>query len=90
MEQRRIIDRDIESWTAFVECEEMQLRRCLPTDEPYWRDRLGASRRALQAMKDCRQAIDSLAQARRAFSQNPTPPLASSIKALVAAVRRGE
>jgi hypothetical protein len=94
----RIIDQHIDIWQASVEFEEMALRRCVPSEEPYWRRRLEAARAVLEAQRAYLQAIGKprtvaqrqLAQARRAFVQNPTPALSSSIKALAAAVHRGE
>lgn len=55
----RIIDCDIDHYTAYVETEEARLRRCLPKDEPKYRARLAAARAALEALKNYRAVIDS-------------------------------
>lgn len=93
-----IIDRDIQSWTAIAECEQGRLQRCHPGVESYYRDRMVTAQAVVVALVAHKAALSKaitpaqaqLDKAHRAFKQNPTPSLASSIKALVAAVNRGE
>lgn len=51
MNEKRIIDRDVETYQIEVEYCESQLRRALPADEKKWQHRLTSARVVLQALK---------------------------------------
>jgi hypothetical protein len=57
----RIIDKDIESYTAFVEAEEAMLRRCETSREGHYKSRLELLRVVLSSMKSYRAILDSVA-----------------------------
>lgn len=55
----RIIDRDIESYTAFLEAETDMLRRCVPSREPHYKARIELLQTILGGMKAYRSACDA-------------------------------
>lgn len=57
--ERRIIDRDIEVYTAFAEWDLARLRRCPPSGEATHRRRHQAAQQVLAALIAYRDAIDS-------------------------------
>jgi len=55
----RIIDRDINSYTAIVECHTSSLRRCLPSEEADFRALRDSAQAVLDALIAHRQIIDA-------------------------------
>lgn len=54
----RIIDRDIDSYTAFVENHESALRRCVPSEEQRNARLADAAAQVVAALKDYRYVVD--------------------------------
>jgi hypothetical protein len=55
----RIIDKDIDSYTAFTEHHERRLRHCHPDEEAREKALLAAARKALAALEEYREVMDA-------------------------------
>lgn len=57
----RILDKEIDLWTAFVEHTEFHLRNASLCHEPRLRKELFANRKVLEAMKELKVLLDEAA-----------------------------
>lgn len=55
----RIIDRDVDFYTAEVEFCQERLQRCAPNYERYWANRINFANSLLNALKAYREAVDT-------------------------------